>query len=113
VLEGQKFDVLLMEFQMPEMDGLEATATIRARERSTNKHLPIIAMTAHAMKGDQERCLAAGMVGYLTKPLQTKELHAAIKTIVQQTLHDRALIDNLPDPQPRSSHNEAECEKIR
>jgi PAS domain S-box-containing protein len=68
----QRFDVILMDIQMPEMDGLEATARIKARPQW--QHIPIIAMTAHAMKGDKERFLAAGMQGYLTKPLRSEEL---------------------------------------
>jgi CheY-like chemotaxis protein len=76
------FDLVLMDVQMPEMDGFEATAAIRARERESGNaaaaHLPIIAMTAHAMKGDRERCLAEGMDGYVSKPLQSDDLVAAI-----------------------------------
>ncbi len=100
VLEQQRFDVVLMDVQMPEMDGLEATATIRAREQATNRRLPIIAMTAHAMKGDQERCLAAGMDGYLTKPLQTKELRAILESFLPKMSPDIALFDDLPDLHP-------------
>ena len=59
---------------MPEMDGFEATRIIRAREKSSGTHLPIIAMTAHTMKGDEERCLAAGMDGYASKPIEVEEL---------------------------------------
>jgi CheY-like chemotaxis protein len=75
------FDLVLMDLQMPEMDGLEATAMIRARERNTGRHLPIIAMTAHALKGDRERCLQAGMDGYTSKPIDADELFAAIESL--------------------------------
>src|SRR5262249_45383831 len=69
-LRRQTFDVVLMDIQMPHMDGLETTQAIRAREQDTGTHIPIVAMTAHAMQGDRERCLAAGMDGYVTKPLR-------------------------------------------
>ena len=69
---------------MPEIDGFEATAAIRAQEHETGRHLPIIAMTAHAMKGDQERCLAAGMDAYVAKPVTAEELYATIDRLLGQ-----------------------------
>jgi signal transduction histidine kinase/CheY-like chemotaxis protein len=78
-LDREPFDVVLMDVQMPVMDGFEATAALRARESGTGRHLPIIALTAHAMKGDQERCLQAGMDGYVTKPVKAETLFAAIE----------------------------------
>src|SRR3984893_9401935 len=73
-LDRQAFDLVLMDVQMPEMDGLQATAAIRKGEMNTGKHIPIIAMTAHAMAGDKERCLEAGMDEYMTKPIRPEQL---------------------------------------
>jgi PAS domain S-box-containing protein len=84
-LARERFDLALMDVQMPELDGLEATAAIRADERERGaRRLPIVALTAHAMKGDAERCLAAGMDAYLAKPLQPRELAAAIASLSPQ-----------------------------
>jgi two-component system sensor histidine kinase/response regulator len=76
------FDVVLMDVQMPVMNGLQATVRIRVAEQESGRHLPIVAMTAHAMRGDRERCLAAGMDGYLVKPIQADELIAALESFV-------------------------------
>ena len=78
-----RFDLVLMDIQMPEMDGLTATRKIRESERETQLHLPIIAMTAHAMKGDRERCIEAGMDAYVSKPISSKEVAEAIAGIAQ------------------------------
>jgi signal transduction histidine kinase/ActR/RegA family two-component response regulator len=77
-LEEESFDLVLMDVQMPDMDGIQATSAIREQERGTQRHLPIIAMTAHAMSGDRERCLQAGMDAYVTKPVDARKLLAAI-----------------------------------
>jgi len=80
-LAQEHFDVILMDVQMPEMDGLEATTAIRVAEAGTGRHVPIVAMTAHAMKGDKERCLSAGMDGYLSKPIRIDELQRAMSEV--------------------------------
>jgi two-component system sensor histidine kinase/response regulator len=80
--ENEPFDIVLMDIQMPGMDGFEATAAIREKEKLTGGHVPIIAMTAHALKGDQERCLAAGMDGYVSKPIRTTELFSTIESLL-------------------------------
>ena len=83
-LDHETFDVILMDVQMPVMDGLEATREIRQRERLSGGHTPIIAMTAHALKGDRERCLEAGMDGYLAKPVRAKDLYETIEAVLAQ-----------------------------
>jgi CheY-like chemotaxis protein len=85
-LDGDDFDLALMDLQMPEMDGFETTAIIRERERTSGRHLPIIALTANAMVGDAERCLEAGMDGYVSKPVDVRRLFAEINR-VQSALH--------------------------
>jgi two-component system sensor histidine kinase/response regulator len=85
-LGNQNFDLVLMDVQMPEMDGFEATAAIREREKHHGAHVPIIALTAHAMKGDKERCLVAGMDGYLSKPIRSQDLDEILeKYLSRQT----------------------------
>jgi two-component system, sensor histidine kinase and response regulator len=85
-LEEDHFDAVLMDVQMPEMDGLQATQAIRRKERETGAHLPIIAITAHAMQGDRQRCLAAGMDGYVTKPINVTELCGAMEQALSTQL---------------------------
>ena len=85
LLKLQTFDLVLMDVQMPEMDGISATKRIREYEKSTHGHIPIIAMTAHVMKEDRTRCLAAGMDGYVTKPINSEEVEAAILTALDET----------------------------
>jgi CheY-like chemotaxis protein/HPt (histidine-containing phosphotransfer) domain-containing protein len=91
--EQVRYDVILMDVQMPEMNGLEATAAIRAREyaggENGGRRVPIVAMTAHAMQGDRDRCLAAGMDGYLCKPVQREELIEAVERLANRGLGRR------------------------
>jgi two-component system sensor histidine kinase/response regulator len=98
-LEKEDFDIVLMDVQMPEMDGFEATAAIREKERPTGRHTPIIAMTAHALKGDEERCLSAGMDAYISKPIRTNELFATIEKFVGKS--DEASASSLLENQEK------------
>lgn len=77
------YDVILMDVQMPEMDGLKATEEIRKRETSTGDHIPIIAMTAHAMVGDRERCIKAGMDDYISKPIRIEDFLETLKRVTR------------------------------
>ncbi|HQP98573.1 MAG TPA: response regulator [bacterium] len=83
LLEKERFDLVFMDVQMPIMDGFEATAKIREREKETGIHVPIIAMTANAMKGDEEKCLSAGMDGYTAKPIRPQRLQEAMAAVLQ------------------------------
>jgi signal transduction histidine kinase/CheY-like chemotaxis protein len=97
---GSPFDLILMDVQMPDMDGLAATTAIRMQERPTARRVPIVAMTAHVMQGDRERCLAAGMDGYVAKPLVTRELWDAV---------DRVTADReVPAPGPSAVEPDAD-----
>jgi two-component system, sensor histidine kinase and response regulator len=93
-VERERFDAVLMDVQMPEMSGLEATVAIRRAERATGGHVPILALTAHAMKSDREACLAAGMDAYLSKPVRAVDLIAAIEEAM------RCDPGAVPDPRP-------------
>ncbi|MFZ0883383.1 MAG: response regulator [Candidatus Acidiferrales bacterium] len=79
----REFDIVLMDVQMPEMDGLQATAYIRKKEKETGEHIPIVAMTAHAMKGDRERCLEGGMDAYISKPITA----GGLAKVIEEALH--------------------------
>jgi CheY-like chemotaxis protein len=84
-LEKRHFDIVLMDVQMAEMDGLEATKRIRENEKVSGAHQPIIALTAYAMQGDEERCLAGGMDGYVAKPIKLEDLFSVIEKVVPDT----------------------------
>jgi CheY-like chemotaxis protein len=85
-INEQAFDIVFMDVQMPEMDGVTATGEIRKSEQATGRHIPIVAMTAHAMKGDKEKCLEAGMDDYVAKPIRRKDLADVIARIVERFL---------------------------
>jgi CheY-like chemotaxis protein len=82
------YDLLLMDCQMPEMDGFEAAQAIRKTEAGSERHIPIIALTANAMQGDRDRCLAAGMDDYLSKPVKPADLYAAIERLLLKRASD-------------------------
>jgi signal transduction histidine kinase/CheY-like chemotaxis protein len=84
LLKNEGFDLILMDIQMPELNGYETTLAIRQKEQGTNQHIPIIAMTAYAVKGDREKCLAAGMDGYVSKPIRPDKLRDEIETVLQR-----------------------------
>ncbi|MGA2984770.1 MAG: response regulator [Terriglobia bacterium] len=109
-LEKETFDLIFMDIQMPEMDGFEATAAIRKEEESTGKHLVIVAMTAHAMEGDRERCLAAGMDGYIAKPIHAKDLKDTIENLVQfPNVAETATTARCPEQEPIDTVSALAC----
>ena len=93
-LEQGTFDLVLMDLQMPEMDGFEATDELRKREKLSALHTSVIALTAHAMKGDRERCLNAGMDGYLSKPIRAKELDDVLEGYIKQRRVGRRVLEH-------------------
>jgi two-component system sensor histidine kinase/response regulator len=90
-LDNQEFDLVLMDVQMPQMDGLQVTAAIRRGELKSGKHIPIIAMTAHAMAGDKERCLKAGMDDYISKPILPEQLGDVLERFSLATATEKVL----------------------
>jgi CheY-like chemotaxis protein len=80
-IQQKQYDVVLMDIEMPVMDGLQATMAIRSSEQGSAAHLPIVAMTAHAMKGDREQFITAGIDDYVSKPLRLRELRAALQRV--------------------------------
>ncbi len=100
-LDAEAYDLVLMDIQMPEMDGFEATAILRRREKATGKHQQVIAMTALAMNGDKERCFAAGMDGYLSKPIRQQELDEALDSLIEP--EENLSAPSNPSPTPSDS----------
>ncbi len=99
-LERESFDLVLMDVQMPEMGGFEATDAIRKQELTTGRHIPIVALTAHAMKGDRERCLNAGMDGYVSKPIRGDELWTEMGRLLDSPLEPTPRQVDHPAPEP-------------
>jgi CheY-like chemotaxis protein/HPt (histidine-containing phosphotransfer) domain-containing protein len=105
-LDKEHIDLILMDVQMPEMDGFEATELIRDREKGNGGHIPIVAMTARAMKGDREKCLAAGMDNYVSKPIRAADLYSTIEDLAHRSQ------DKKKESSPSSKHVEAFAEDI-
>jgi len=109
-IERESFDLVIMDVQMPVMDGLEAIRTVRLKEQTSGLHLPIIALTAHAMKGDRERCLAAGADEYLTKPIRAAEFFAALGRIKAGSAAPSSSLA-APAPPPSTSRTAIDLEQ--
>ena len=100
ILQREQVDLVLMDVQMPDMDGFQATAAIRDGEKSSGAHLPIVALTAHALKGDMERCLASGMDAYLSKPIRAQDLDRALAEALVSGTPSRPLAASTHTPIP-------------
>ena len=105
-LDRESFDVVLMDVQMPIMDGLEATGVIRQKEKASGTHIPILAMTAHAMKGDRERCLEAGMDGYIPKPIRAQNLYETVEGVTATVRENQAEGDAINGGQETIDRNQ-------
>ncbi|MBC8355018.1 MAG: response regulator [Planctomycetes bacterium] len=103
-LSEQDFDLVFMDVQMPEMDGMTATGKIREREQGSTAHMPIVAMTAHAMKGDKEKCIEAGMDDYISKPIRRAELSKVLQRVAERFL---ATSEPTPDDESDSETEES------
>jgi CheY-like chemotaxis protein len=93
MVQEEHFDLVFMDVQMPEMDGYAATGAIREWEKSQGRHIPIIAMTANAMKGDRQLCLDMGMDGYVAKPINQEEVQSAMQQVIRD-LADNQVTDS-------------------
>ncbi len=107
-LERENVDLVLMDVQMPVMDGFEAIRSIRAKEQTTGAHIPIVALTAHAMKGDREKCLAVGADDYVSKPIRTVDLLAAMDRARTLKVETAPKVAPLPQPPPTASAGDSE-----
>ncbi|WP_417381862.1 PAS domain S-box protein [Gimesia sp.] len=107
-LRNESFDVVLMDIQMPTMDGLQATAMIRENEYGSGEHIPIIAMTAYAMRGDRDKCIAAGMDSYISKPIDAKKLILVLERLAMRNQKSHLPGKSLASPQPSLQESEKE-----
>jgi CheY-like chemotaxis protein len=111
-MTGEGFDLVLMDVQMPRMNGLEVTRAIREKELNTGRHLPILAMTAHALGSEEERCRAAGMDGYIAKPIRANDLFGRIQEVAEKPTGAGAAVESAK-PEQEEPHQEPVFDKTR